>query len=101
MKLFVHLLSSLDVVVDQDVAGGFYATVPALPGCGSQGDTIEETLENLDDAIMAVLEVLREDAPERLQQLCGAMTQRRAVSEDDDWDSTAEIVRLAEEPAAA
>lgn len=31
--------------------GGYWAEVPALPGCFSQGDTIEETLANTKDAV--------------------------------------------------
>lgn len=31
--------------------GGFWAEVPALPGCSTQGETIEELTENLKEAI--------------------------------------------------
>ncbi len=31
--------------------GGFWAEVPVLPGCYSQGETIEETMENVKEAI--------------------------------------------------
>ncbi|MDO8674399.1 MAG: type II toxin-antitoxin system HicB family antitoxin [Dehalococcoidia bacterium] len=36
--------------------GGYTATVPALPGCITEGDTLEETLENAKDAIRLYLE---------------------------------------------
>lgn len=36
--------------------GGYTVEVPALPGCISQGDTYEEALENIRDAIEAYLE---------------------------------------------
>ncbi|HET6454767.1 MAG TPA: type II toxin-antitoxin system HicB family antitoxin [Armatimonadota bacterium] len=39
--------------------GGFVVTVPALPGCISEGDTREEALENIKDAITGYLETLR------------------------------------------
>ena len=71
MRAFIHLATGLDVVVHPDVTGGFYVTVPILPGCGSQGDSIEETLENVDDAIDGVLEILREDDPELVRQILG------------------------------
>ncbi|NJM48954.1 MAG: type II toxin-antitoxin system HicB family antitoxin [Alkalinema sp. RU_4_3] len=31
--------------------GGFWAEVPAMPGCITEGDSIEEVMENLKDAI--------------------------------------------------
>jgi predicted RNase H-like HicB family nuclease len=34
---------------------GFWAEVPSLPGCFSQGETIEETLENIKDAIQGYI----------------------------------------------
>ncbi|WP_293330690.1 type II toxin-antitoxin system HicB family antitoxin [Microcoleus sp. CAWBG58] len=37
--------------------GGYWAEVPALPGCITEGDTIEEVMINLKDAIVGWLEV--------------------------------------------
>lgn len=37
--------------------GGYWAEVPALPGCITEGDTIEEVVANLQDAIEGWLEV--------------------------------------------
>ncbi|MEH2324426.1 MAG: type II toxin-antitoxin system HicB family antitoxin [Nostoc sp.] len=37
--------------------GGYWAEVPALPGCITEGDTIEEVITNLKDAIEGWLEV--------------------------------------------
>ena len=37
--------------------GGFWAEVPALPGCSTQGETLEELTENLKDAIALWLDV--------------------------------------------
>jgi len=39
------------VVVERDEDGVYIASCPALQGCYSQGDTYEEALENLKDAI--------------------------------------------------
>jgi predicted RNase H-like HicB family nuclease len=41
------------LIVDED--GGFVATCPALPGCISQGDTREEALANVREAITVAL----------------------------------------------
>ena len=37
------------IVHEED--GGFWAEVPAIPGCATQGDTMDELLANLRDAI--------------------------------------------------
>ncbi|MEK0183150.1 MAG: type II toxin-antitoxin system HicB family antitoxin [Oscillatoriales cyanobacterium] len=37
--------------------GGYWAEVPALPGCITEGDTIEEVMINLKDAMVGWLEV--------------------------------------------
>jgi predicted RNase H-like HicB family nuclease len=36
--------------------GGYVVSCPALPGCYSQGDTIDEALENIEEAILLCLE---------------------------------------------
>lgn len=41
--------------------GGFWAEVPSLPGCVSQGETLNETLENVKEAIELFLECMIED----------------------------------------
>ncbi len=40
--------------------GGYWIECPSLPGCASQGDTVEEALEMIKDAIKGHLEVLKE-----------------------------------------
>jgi predicted RNase H-like HicB family nuclease len=52
------------VVVHEDPEGGYWGEVPALPGCYSQGDTIDELKENIREAIVGVLEVLKEQGQE-------------------------------------
>ena len=47
-------------VIHEDPEGGYWAEVPALPGCYSQGETIEELMDNVREAIAGVLEVMRE-----------------------------------------
>lgn len=45
-----------------DLDGGYVASVDELPGCMSQGETQQEALANVNEAILAVLEVKAEDA---------------------------------------
>ena len=47
------------VFIEQDEDGRFVATCPALPGCISEGDTREEALANIQDAIAGYVESLR------------------------------------------
>jgi predicted RNase H-like HicB family nuclease len=47
-------------VIHEDPEGGFWAEVPALPGCYSQGESVDELTTNLREAISGVLEVLAE-----------------------------------------
>lgn len=47
----------IKVVVHAADEGGFWAEVPAIPGCATQGDTFEELLQNLYEAIEGCLSV--------------------------------------------
>ena len=50
-----------DVILHPDTEeSGFWVECPALPGCDSQGDTVEEALEMIKDAIKGHLEVEKE-----------------------------------------
>lgn len=40
--------------------GGYWAEVPALPGCITEGETMEEVLANLKDAIEGWLDVAKD-----------------------------------------
>ncbi len=44
------------VILQQESDGGFVATVPALPGCVSQGDTRAQAVANIREAIGVYLE---------------------------------------------
>jgi predicted RNase H-like HicB family nuclease len=48
------------VVVHEEPEGGFWAEVPALPGCYSQADSLSELIDNVREAISGVLAVMRE-----------------------------------------
>ena len=47
------------VVLEQESDGGYIASVPALPGCVSQGDTRAEALANIREAIELYIEDCR------------------------------------------
>jgi predicted RNase H-like HicB family nuclease len=45
------------VVVHEEGEGGYWAEVPAIPGCATQGETFEELLQNLYEAVEGCLSV--------------------------------------------
>ncbi len=47
----------IKVMVHEAEEGGFWAEVPAIPGCVSQGETMDELLKNLNEAIEGCLSV--------------------------------------------
>ncbi|HEX7400755.1 MAG TPA: type II toxin-antitoxin system HicB family antitoxin [candidate division Zixibacteria bacterium] len=44
------------VILEPDESGGYVVSCPSLPGCYSQGESIEEALENIREAIALCLE---------------------------------------------
>jgi len=57
-------MSTFIVVIHEEPAGGFWGEVPALPGCYSQGETVDELLSNMRQAIAGVMEVMEEEGRE-------------------------------------
>jgi predicted RNase H-like HicB family nuclease len=47
----------IKVVVHEAEEGGFWAEVPAIPGCSTQGETMDELMKNLHEAIEGCLSV--------------------------------------------
>ncbi|MCX7099146.1 MAG: type II toxin-antitoxin system HicB family antitoxin [Methylococcales bacterium] len=47
----------LKIIIHPAEEGGFWAEVPAIPGCATQGETIEDLLTNLYEAVEACLSV--------------------------------------------
>ena len=66
------------IILKPDIEqGGYWVEVPALPGCYSQGDTLEQALDNIKEAIEGYIEVLtmdgepipEESVPYQVQQI--------------------------------
>ena len=47
----------LKIIIHDAEEGGYWAEVPAIAGCATQGDTFEELLENIYEAIEGCLSV--------------------------------------------
>jgi len=52
----------LKVILEPSDEGGFTAIVPSLPGCVSEGETREEALRNIREAVELYLEPVDDDA---------------------------------------
>jgi predicted RNase H-like HicB family nuclease len=47
----------IKTIIHEAEEGGFWAEVPSIPGCATQGDTFEELLSNLYEAVEGCLSV--------------------------------------------
>jgi predicted RNase H-like HicB family nuclease len=47
----------IKVIVHEAEEGGYWAEVPAIPGCATQGETVEELMKNVQEAVEACLSV--------------------------------------------
>lgn len=52
---------TLKVVLEPSDEGGYTAYVPTLPGCISEGDTVEEAMANIREAVELYLEPVEDD----------------------------------------
>ena len=62
----------IEYEVEPAEEGGYIASVPLYPSCVSQGETLEETLANIEDALLGCLAAARDlnlTIPEELKQL--------------------------------
>ena len=57
----INQVKEFQVVVTRDEDGVFVASCPSLPGCHTQGDTVEEALANIQEGIALFIEVLNDD----------------------------------------
>lgn len=59
-------------IYEEAEEGGFIGYVAELPGANTQGETIEETRNNLKEAVSLLLECYREDAEDRFEKAINA-----------------------------
>ncbi|OGK34899.1 antitoxin HicB [Candidatus Roizmanbacteria bacterium RIFCSPHIGHO2_12_FULL_38_13] len=68
MKNRKNTILSFTVLYKKDPDGGYVVFVPALPGCHTQGETIEEAEKNIQEAIELYLESVRAHREELPQE---------------------------------
>lgn len=64
------------VILEPDESGGYVVSCPSLPGCYSQGETVDEALANITEAIELCLEDLKargEKIPDASRILVGSV----------------------------
>ncbi|MGB2770183.1 MAG: type II toxin-antitoxin system HicB family antitoxin [Candidatus Zixiibacteriota bacterium] len=64
------------VILEPDESGGYVISCPSLPGCYSQGETPEEAMENIKEAIALCLEDMEsqgEEIPDPSKVLVGSV----------------------------
>jgi predicted RNase H-like HicB family nuclease len=63
----------LKVVIHQAEEGGYWAEVPAIPGCATQGESLPELIENVYDAVEGCLSIdmdtIQLDKTDRVMEL--------------------------------
>lgn len=73
MKKKAKVLHYTAVFEPDKEVGGYTVTIPALPGCISEGDTFEEALKNITEAAELYLKVMREHQQELLTEGTGVV----------------------------
>ena len=53
-------MKNYKVMLEEQEEGGFVAYVPTLPGCATQGETRDETMNNIKEAISVYVESIRD-----------------------------------------
>jgi predicted RNase H-like HicB family nuclease len=53
----------LKIIIHEAEEGGFWAEVPAIPGCMTQGETIQELIGNLYDAVEGCMSIDMDKIP--------------------------------------
>ena len=75
-----ELIYEYTVMFEPAEEGGYIAHVPALPGCVTEGDTLEETREMAKDAIQGYLECLAKRGEEIPVESANTIQEKLSVS---------------------
>jgi antitoxin HicB len=93
--------STVTVILEPEEDGGYSIHCPALPGCSSQVDTIEDALTNIQEAILGVLKSRQQEGLlppiETLETVTEGIRQILA-GRAEDWLSLTIETRIVELP---
>ena len=61
-RILTNMKSNFTAIVESAPEGGYWAICPEVPGANGQGESVDEALESLRDALALILEDRRADA---------------------------------------
>jgi predicted RNase H-like HicB family nuclease len=61
-RILIIMKSNFTAIVESAPEGGYWAICPEVPGANGQGESVDEALESLRDALALILEDRRADA---------------------------------------
>jgi len=73
-------IREFSVVILEDESGGYIAVVPELPGCHTQGDSLDEVIRNVREAIGLYLETLSEEKKELFSRRVIGLQRVKAIA---------------------
>ncbi|MGA9994385.1 MAG: type II toxin-antitoxin system HicB family antitoxin [Pyrinomonadaceae bacterium] len=68
---------TLTAIYEEAEEGGYIGYIAELPGANTQGETLEEVRENLEEAVQMIFEANREEAERRLSESSHTRTVKR------------------------
>lgn len=68
MKNLTKKILEYTAIFEPAEEGGYVVSVPAIPGCVTQGETFEEAVTNIKDAMQGCLAVLKEEGEDIPQE---------------------------------
>ncbi len=92
------------IVLSPDPAGGYSVSVPAVPGAISEGDSRDEAIANVRQAIAGVLALMdqqgREPAPETPESVASEVEKVLGFRAEEGWDLVVETAVIHLTPVA-
>ena len=68
-----------NVLIEKDPEGGYIVSCPAIKGCHSQGETIDEAVKNIKEAVQGCLKTLNERARKTARRRSGSRVAVREI----------------------
>ena len=85
----------IKAIIHSAEEGGYWAEVPELVGCITEGDTMEEVMANLKDAIVGLLDVANSRKIKHFPPTDAVAAMSDIVNSGDAIDSVARVVEIA------
>jgi len=93
---------AVTIILEPEEDGGYSVHCPALPGCSSQGDTLDEALANIQEAMLGVLKVRQQEGmslPKETPEIVTEEIRQILADRDEDGLPLTIETRVVELPA--